>query len=55
MDWSPRVKPIKIRWLYRYARLGIVTVGYSGATAVNSSATHPDVLSVVMSCKKRTN
>ena len=23
MDWSPRVKPIKIRRLYRYARLGI--------------------------------
>ena len=23
MDWAPRVKPIKIRQLYRYARLGI--------------------------------
>lgn len=23
MNWSPRVKPIKIRRLYRYARLGI--------------------------------
>ena len=23
MDWAPRVKPIKIRRLYRYARLGI--------------------------------